>query len=93
MSTTCRIARIKNWQTGMQRLLESITDELAQYDAVTTLIAQDYMLPFLRRAEVVAKAEQDAMARKFVCNIGVPKSPYELEETLPSSCGGFPHTV
>ena len=75
-------------QTGMQRLLESITDELAQYDAVTTLIAQDYMLPFLRRAEVVAKADQDAMARKFVCNIGVPKSPYELEKRYPLHVAG-----
>ena len=70
-------------QTGMQRLLDTIRDELGQYRSVNTFIAQDYMVPFLRRACAVAKAEQAAMADKFACTIGVPKSPYEPEKRYP----------
>ncbi len=75
-------------QTGMQRLLEGIADELTQYEGVTTVIAQDFMLPFLRRAGSIAKVEQDAMAQQFTCSIAVPKSPYELEKRYPLHVAG-----
>ncbi len=70
-------------QESMQRLRESIADNLNQYGDVSTFIVQEYTLPFLRQVEDTARAQQATMADQFACTIDVPVSPYELERKYP----------
>lgn len=70
-------------QTTMQSMLDSIADELTRYSDVPTFIAQDYILPFLRRLQEVALEQQATLADKFTCTIITPNSPYELEKRYP----------
>ena len=74
-------------QQRTQSLLESVVDDISQYEADQTFIARDYMCPFLNLLEEVTRTSQTKMAAEFACTITPPQSPYELEKRYPLHVG------
>ncbi|NKC13475.1 MAG: hypothetical protein GKR94_15165 [Gammaproteobacteria bacterium] len=70
-------------QGAMQSLLDSVDDEINQYEDVGTFLVRDYFLPFVQAIRECANALNASLADRFQCSIAVPTSPYRLEKRYP----------
>ena len=70
-------------QRHTQDLLDSLADDLGQYQPVPTFLSQEYLLPFLNHLNRTATVLQEEMAGRFACTISAPVSPYRLQKKYP----------
>ena len=68
---------------SLQRLNETLDDEIHHYSAVPSFLVQDYLLPFLNDLQVASLNLQDAMAQEFQCKVVISENPYEVEKKYP----------
>ena len=68
---------------SLQRLNETLIDELEHYESIPSFLVQDYLLPFLVNLQNVSLNLQDAMAQEFQCHIIISENPYEIEKKYP----------
>lgn len=73
----------REFQSNLQDLLATLSDEVDHYTVVPTFVAQDFLLPFLRRIDESGRSLLASMAEKFECRITISFDPYELEKRFP----------
>ena len=70
-------------QENMERLLETLEEEIEQYSNVRAFVVNEYMVPFLKEVHSAVRARQANMAENFACTIEVPNGLYEIEKKYP----------
>ena len=70
-------------QENIQRVLETIEEEISTYTNTHTFVVEEYMLPFLNQVQTSVRKRQENMAEKFACTITTPSGSYELEKKYP----------
>ena len=76
-------------QENMERLLETLDEEIELLRNIDAFVIREYWVPFLKKVQSLVRTRQETMAENFACTIEVPSGSYEIEKKFPLHLQGY----